>query len=68
MPKPGRILQTCGCWLMVSVITWQCMVFDDSFDHEVIHKGTSDRVVLLVDVWHPDLVASEIAAMQRFLK
>ena len=30
-------------------------VFDDSFDHEVWNDGPHSRVVLLIDVWHPDL-------------
>ena len=33
------------------------VVFDDSFEHEVVHEGTRPRVVLIVDVWHPDLAA-----------
>lgn len=33
----------------------QCLVFDDSFDHEVVHAGNSDRVVLLLDVRSPCL-------------
>ena len=38
--------------------TWQegkFLIFDDSFEHEVWHNGTSVRLVLIVDVWHPDL-------------
>jgi aspartate beta-hydroxylase len=38
--------------------TWQegrCIVFDDSFEHEVHHDGDSDRVVLILDMAHPDL-------------
>ena len=31
----------------------ECLVFDDSFEHEVWHNGTSDRVVLIADMWHP---------------
>ena len=41
---------------------WQegeCIVFDDSWEHEVFHKGNSDRIVLLINFWHPDLPASE---------
>ncbi|XP_050670687.1 aspartyl/asparaginyl beta-hydroxylase-like [Leptidea sinapis] len=34
-------------------------IFDDSFEHEVWHNGTSPRLVLIVDVWHPDLTAKE---------
>jgi len=40
------------------VMTWEegkCLVFDDSFEHEVRHDGTTDRVVLILDTLHPDL-------------
>lgn len=33
----------------------RCLVFDDSFLHSVANRGDVDRVVLLVDVWHPAL-------------
>ena len=36
----------------------QALVFDDSYMHSVKHNGTSPRVVLLLDVWHPDLTAA----------
>uniref|UniRef100_A0A1A9V4T1 Aspartyl/asparaginy/proline hydroxylase domain-containing protein n=1 Tax=Glossina austeni TaxID=7395 RepID=A0A1A9V4T1_GLOAU len=38
--------------------TWhegKFLIFDDSFEHEVWHNGTGIRLVLIVDVWHPDL-------------
>ncbi|KPJ16637.1 Aspartyl/asparaginyl beta-hydroxylase [Papilio machaon] len=41
---------------------WQLgkvLLFDDSFEHEVWHNGTGPRLVLIVDVWHPDLTAHE---------
>lgn len=34
--------------------------FDDSFEHEVLHEGEKDRVVLIVDAWNPDLTQEEI--------
>ncbi|PZG19367.1 aspartyl/asparaginyl beta-hydroxylase domain-containing protein [Micromonospora craterilacus] len=39
-------------------LTWQegrCIVFDDSFEHEVWHTGTEPRLVLLLDVMYPGL-------------
>ena len=33
----------------------QAMVFDDSFEHEVWHRGDKDRYVLYLTVHHPDL-------------
>ncbi|KAF9816101.1 hypothetical protein SFRURICE_003652 [Spodoptera frugiperda] len=41
---------------------WQVgktFMFDDSFEHEVWHNGTGTRLVLIVDVWHPDLTPAE---------
>lgn len=33
----------------------RAMVFDDSFEHEVVHGGTADRFVLYAVLHHPDL-------------
>jgi aspartate beta-hydroxylase len=49
------------------VLAWEqdrCLVFDDSFEHEVWHDGERERVVLLFDVLHPALDA---AARDRIL-
>lgn len=38
--------------------TWtegKCIVFDDSYEHEVNHAGVQPRIVLLVNFWHPAL-------------
>lgn len=34
----------------------KCLVFDDSYEHEVWNKTEGERVLLLFDLWHPDLV------------
>ncbi|XP_042866842.1 titin-like isoform X2 [Penaeus japonicus] len=34
-------------------------VFDDSWEHEVWHEGDSPRLILIVDVWHPELTEEE---------
>jgi hypothetical protein len=36
-----------------------CLVFDDSFEHEVWNDSGSERVVLIVDFWHPELTPAE---------
>lgn len=44
------------------MLTWRegrCIVFDDSFEHEVWHDGEESRLVLLLDVPHPDLDPAE---------
>jgi aspartate beta-hydroxylase len=43
-------------------LTWtegKCLIFDDSFEHEVRHEGTGDRVVLILDMLHPDLAGDQ---------
>jgi aspartyl/asparaginyl beta-hydroxylase (cupin superfamily) len=42
---------------------WQegtCVVFDDSWEHEVFNQSEFVRAVLLLDVWHPDLTADQV--------
>lgn len=33
----------------------KCIVFDDSYEHEVWNDSDQDRVVLLINFWHPAL-------------
>ncbi|DAZ96775.1 TPA: hypothetical protein N0F65_005773 [Lagenidium giganteum] len=38
----------------------KCFIFDDSFEHEAWNDDPNhSRIVLIVDVWHPDLHAQE---------
>lgn len=41
-------------WLQGSVL-----VFDDSFVHEACNLGQTERVVLITEIWHPELTAAE---------
>ena len=43
----------------------RCIVFDDSFEHEVWHRGTSPRYNVFIQFWHPDLSDDEIAMIQK---
>uniref|UniRef100_A0A3P8W3I2 Aspartyl/asparaginy/proline hydroxylase domain-containing protein n=2 Tax=Cynoglossus semilaevis TaxID=244447 RepID=A0A3P8W3I2_CYNSE len=43
-----------------------CLLVDDSFLHTVSHKGPADagpRVILSVDLWHPNVAAAERQAL-----
>lgn len=42
----------------------RCLVFDDSFEHEAWNRTAADRLVLIVDLWHPDLSATEIGLLE----
>ncbi|KAE9050182.1 hypothetical protein PR003_g1936 [Phytophthora rubi] len=63
-----------GCGIRVGDETrqWEegkALVLDDAFDHEVWHNGKKgDRVLLLFDVWHPDLVQGEREAITEMFK
>jgi aspartate beta-hydroxylase len=43
------------------------VVFDDTFEHEAWNRGSSDRVVLIIDAWHPDLTEPERAALSALV-
>ena len=32
----------------------ELMIFDDSYEHYVYHNGTTERILLLFDIWHPN--------------
>jgi aspartate beta-hydroxylase len=42
----------------------KCIVFDDTYEHEVWNRTEEDRIVLLVDLWHPDLTDLERDALE----
>ncbi len=57
-----------GCGLRVGgeARAWEpgrVWVFDDSFIHEAWNSSASTRVVLIWDIWHPELTRAEIDAM-----
>jgi aspartate beta-hydroxylase len=59
-----------GCGLRVAseTRTWQegrCLVFDDSFEHEVWNRSDRPRYIFLVDAFHPDLTPGERAWIER---
>jgi aspartate beta-hydroxylase len=42
----------------------RCLVFDDYFEHEAWNHTDEDRIVLIVDLWHPDLSGTEIRLLE----
>ncbi|ATB41114.1 hypothetical protein CYFUS_006576 [Cystobacter fuscus] len=49
--------------------TWQegkCLLFDDTYEHEVWNKSNRVRVILLLDIWHPELTEIEVGALSQF--
>ena len=57
-----------GCWLRVGNETrrWEegkLLIFDDSFEHEAKNPSNETRVVLLFDLWRPELSDDEKAGI-----
>jgi aspartyl/asparaginyl beta-hydroxylase (cupin superfamily) len=57
-----------GCALRVGNETreWrfgETLIFDDSFEHEAWNRGESQRVVLLFEIWRPEIADEERAAL-----
>jgi aspartate beta-hydroxylase len=53
-----------GCSIRVGNETrgWtegECLILDDSFQHEAWNKSDKDRVVLIAEIWHPEVTAAE---------
>ena len=49
------------------LVKWEVgkpIFFDDAYEHEVWNNTNKERVVLLFDVWHPDLEYDEIEAIK----
>jgi aspartyl/asparaginyl beta-hydroxylase (cupin superfamily) len=52
----------CGIRVERDTRTWRngrCIVFDDSFEHEVWNTSDRPRYIFLIDVHHPDLTVRE---------
>lgn len=57
----------CGLRVGNDTCRWRegkCIIFDDSLEHESWNYTTSTRIVLIVDLWHPDLAPEEIVLLQ----
>lgn len=67
------ILTAPGCTLRVGseTRTWEPgvpLVFDDSMDHEARNAGPQERVVLLFEIWRPDVPEEDRAAIARIFE
>ena len=44
---------------MLQYLTQAFVRPDDSYDHEVWNRTDQNRVLLLIDIWHPDISPHE---------
>ena len=62
-----------GCWFRVGAETryWkrgEALVFDDTIEHEAKNPTDELRIVLIFDVWHPELTAIEREAIAALIE
>ena len=62
-----------GCWLRVGNETrrWEegkLLIFDDSFEHEAKNESADTRIVLLFDIWRPELSDDEKAGISNIFE
>jgi aspartyl/asparaginyl beta-hydroxylase (cupin superfamily) len=61
-----------GCAFRVGneVRQWEegkILIFDDTIEHEAWNEGSQDRVVLIFDIWRPELSEQERREVAAFL-
>ena len=64
---PLIIPADCGIRVGAETRGWnqgECIVFDDTFEHEAWNKSEQTRVVLIFDIWNPYLTEIEREAMR----
>ncbi len=59
-----------GCALRVGHETraWErgrMLLFDDSVEHEAWNRGSADRIILLFEIWKPEITPEERAVLTR---
>ena len=64
---PLLIPPDCGIRVGTETRGWnpgECIIFDDTFEHEAWNKSNQTRVVLIFDIWNPYLSEVERVAMR----
>lgn len=46
----------------------KCILFDDTYIHNVVNSSGSSRTILLVDLWHPEITKNERKAIVEMFK
>jgi len=66
VPAEGRATMRVGDGEARPWVAGRVTILDDSFEHEIFNEATEEtRVLLLIDVWHPQLTLAERDAIRR---
>lgn len=62
-----------GCAIRVGdeTQTWEngkVLIFDDTFEHEAWNRSNSERMVFILEIWHPDLTVLEKQGIQKVME
>lgn len=61
----------CGIRVGAETRHWQpgrALIFDDSFEHEAWNRGRETRIILLFEIWRPEIGPEERAALTRLFE
>lgn len=61
----------CGLRVGPETRRWEpgrALIFDDSFEHEAWNRGATTRVILLFEIWRPEIAAEEREALTRLFE
>jgi hypothetical protein len=61
----------CGFRVGGEIRSWEpgkLLIFDDTIEHEAWNRGESERVIVIFDVWHPDLDERERHAISAMFE
>jgi aspartate beta-hydroxylase len=67
---PLMVPESCGIRVGHETREWregQCLIFDDSFQHEAWNRSEQLRAVLILEVWNPGLSEPERAGIQQMM-
>lgn len=57
---PSEDAEACGLCVGGETRAWtEPLIFDDAYEHSTWNRTKSERVVLLLDLWHPELEEAE---------
>lgn len=61
----------CGLRVAHETRQWEpgkALIFDDSFEHEAWNRGKDTRVILLFEIWRPEIDEAERAALTKLFE
>jgi aspartate beta-hydroxylase len=67
---PLMVPEDCALNVGGEIHAWvegRAVVFDDTYEHEAWNRGSSTRVVLIFDIWNPDVTDVERAALAALI-